>query len=145
MAVDPSKRIPTASSTDYEWIGWHKQLKKVFGKKMANDIWLYAWSKRGGIDAKANTVTLSNYLEKQGIDIERSRLDNLGEDLSDAADSFVNFTKWLIIIPLGIAGVVLIAILVKLIRDPKSTVGQAAMFTPQGRGLKAGKSLKGLK
>jgi hypothetical protein len=41
---DPSKNIPTASSSDEQWIAWHKKLKKPFNKKIANEVFLYAWS-----------------------------------------------------------------------------------------------------
>ena len=35
MKLNPSKTIPTASSKSENWIQWHKDLKKVFGKKKA--------------------------------------------------------------------------------------------------------------
>lgn len=142
MAVDPSKRIPTATSSDEQWILWHGQLKKLFGKKQANSIWLYAWSKRGGVDAKANTNRLSNYLEENGIDIERTTLDSIGEGIVDTASGIASFGKWFIIIPLGIAGIILIAILVKLIQNPNKTVGQAVRLAPQARAIKGAKKLK---
>lgn len=142
MALDPSKNIPTATSNDDQWIIWHKQLRRLFGKKQANSIWLFAWSKRGGLDTKANTRKLSNYLEKFGIDVERSTLDSIGEGFADAAEGFASTAKWFVIIPLGVAGIVLIAILWQLIKNPDKTIGQAALLTPQGR---AAKGLKGLK
>lgn len=142
MANDPSRNIPTASSTSNAWILWHKSLKKMFGKKEANIIWSYAWSKRGGINSPANDRTLSNYMEKQGVDIERSTLDEIGEGIADFGEGVVSFGKWLVIIPLGIAGFILILILIKLIKNPKQSVGTAMMLTPQGRALKGGKALK---
>lgn len=145
MANNPSQNIPTARSSTSEWIVWHKSLKQMFGKKEANKIWLYAWSKRGGIDSDANTNELSNYLEKNGIDIERSTLDNIGEGISDFSSGVFTFGKWLLIIPLGIAGVVMLFILVQLFRNPNKTVGTAMNFAPQGRALKGAKGLKGAK
>lgn len=135
MASNPSINIPTTRSSSNEWILWHKSLKQMFGKKEANIIWSYAWSKRGGVDVSANDRTLSNYMESQGVDIERSTLDEIGEGVLDFGEGILDFGKWLIIIPLGIAGIILIAILVQLFRNPNKTVGTAMMFTPQGRAV----------
>jgi hypothetical protein len=142
---DPSKNIPTASSSDEQWIAWHKKLKKPFNKKIANEVFLYAWSKRGGVDSKANTRKLSNYLESQGIDIERSTLDNIGEGIVDVGSGILSFGKWMIIIPLGIGGLLLIMILVKLMRNPNQSIQGAMMLTPQGRAIKGAGGMKKLK
>jgi hypothetical protein len=142
---DPSKNIPTASSSDEQWIAWHKKLKKPFNKKIANEVFLYAWSKRGGVDSKANTRKLSNYLESQGIDIERSTLDNIGEGIADVGSGILSFGKWMIIIPLGIGGLLLIMILVKLMRNPNQSIQGAMMLTPQGRAIKGAGGMKKLK
>lgn len=143
MANNPSLNIPTSRSSPSEWIVWHKSLKQMFGKKEANKIWLYAWSKRGGIDNDANTNELSNYLEKNGIDIERSTLDSIGEGISDFSSGVFTFGKWMLIIPLGIAGVIMIFILIQLFRNPNKTIGTAMMFTPQGRAVAGASALKG--
>ena len=142
MANNPSINIPTSRSSDQEWILWHKSLKQMFGKKEANKIFLFAWSKRGGVDIPANTRELSNYLEKNGIDVERSTLDNISEGVMDFGSGILSVGKWIIIIPLGIAGIILIAILIQLFRNPNKTVGTAMMFTPQGRAMKGAKSIK---
>ena len=55
MRADPSVNIPTASSSSENWIQWHKELKRFFGKKTANSLWVFAWAKRGGKNAEANT------------------------------------------------------------------------------------------
>lgn len=145
MANNPSQNIPTSRSSPSEWIVWHKSLKQMFGKKEANKIWLYAWSKRGGIDNDANTNELSNYLEKNGIDIERSTLDSIGEGISDFSSGVFTFGKWMILIPLGIAGVVMIFILIQLFRNPNKTIGTAIALAPQGRALKGAKAMQGAK
>lgn len=145
MAVDPSKNIPTATSTDHQWISWHGQLKKVFGKKQANDVFLYAWSKRGSTDSKANTNALSNYAEKNGFDIERSTLSNIGEGISDFAGGFGSVMKWVWIGSLSIVGLILFRTLWKLTNDPNKTMGQAIALHPAGRGAKAVKGAGAVK
>lgn len=143
MANNPSLNIPTTRSSSADWILWHKNLKKMFGKNEANTIWSYAWSKRGGVSVNANDRTLSNYMESQGVDIERSTLDEIGEGVLDFGSGVLTFGKWLIIIPLGIAGVIMIFILIQLFRNPNKTVGTAMNFMPQGRAMKGAKGLKG--
>jgi hypothetical protein len=64
MKIDPSKNIPTASSKSEEWVQWHKDLKKIFGKKKANSLWIFAWAKRGGVNSPANTNALTYYLAR---------------------------------------------------------------------------------
>lgn len=137
MAVDPSKTIPTGSSESQDWVQWHKDLKKVFGKKQANSIWTYAWSKRGGINSQANTTTLSNYMEKQGVDFQRTSLAEFGEGITDFGSGIASAGKWIVIIGLGLVGLILIRILLNLTKNPNATVGQAMMFTPQGRAVKS--------
>lgn len=134
--TDPSLNIPTARSSDAEWINWHQNLKKMFGKKDANAIWVFAWSKRGGVDNPANTTGLSNYMEKQGVDIERSTLDEIGEGLYDFTSGALTVGKWIILIPLGIGGIILILILIKLFRSPNANIGNALKMMPQGKAMK---------
>lgn len=140
--VDPSRDIPTATSSSATWINWHKSLRKFFNKKEANAIWIYAWSKRGGVDSNANDNTLSRYMEKQGVDIERSTLDEIGEGIADLGSGLLSIGKLIILVPLGIAGIIMIVILVNLIRNPKKSLNTAMMLTPQGRAVGMSKGLK---
>ena len=141
--VDPSRDIPNANSSSATWINWHKTLRKFFNKKEANAIWVYAWSKRGGIDNESNDRTLSKYMEKQGVDIARSDLDEIGEGFLDFRDGLLSIGKWMIIIPLGIAGVIMLLIIIQLFRSPKKSMNTAMMLTPQGRALGVAKGIKG--
>ena len=142
MAVDPSKTIPTGASEAQDWMQWHKDLKKVFGKKQANSIWTYAWSKRGGINSSANTRTLSNYMEKQGVDFQRTGLAEFGEGIADFGSGFASVGKWFMIVGFSIVGFILVRIIIALTKNPNKTVGQAMMFTPQGRAIKGAKGIK---
>lgn len=143
--IDPSQNVPTASSSDEQWMTWHKALKKTFGKKTANQIWSMAWSKRGGTDVKANTTKLSNYMEKQGVDFERTNWQELGESFTDFGSGMASFIKWGGIIIGGLVLLILIRIIIALTKDPKKTVGQAIMLTPQGRMGSMAKGAKMLK
>ena len=81
-------------------------------------------------------------MEKQGVDIERSTLDEIGEGIADLGSGLLTIGKFMILIPLGIAGIVMIVILVNLIRNPKKSLSNAMMLTPQGRALGMSKGLK---
>jgi hypothetical protein len=131
--LDPSLTVPTARSESQDWIEWHKQLKKVFGKKAANGIWVYAWSKRGGIDSKANTRTLANYMEGQGVDFDRTSWDEVTETILDFGTGFSTALKWTGIIVGGVVLVILIRIFWNLSKDPSSTIANAAAIRTGGR------------
>ena len=146
--IDPSQSIPTASSESQNWVQWHKDLKKVFGKKQANSIWNYAWSKRGGKNSKGATTTLRNYMGKQGVNIDKTTLSGLA-DFGDSVGSFFGGVfsawKWVMIIGGGAVGIILIRVLWKMSKDPNKTLGQAMMIMPQGRALKGASALSKMK
>jgi hypothetical protein len=122
MKLDPSKSIPTASSKSENWIQWHKDLKKIFGKKKANSIWLYTWAKRGGVNSPANDRTLRVYMDKQGIDITTTSLSELTDKIGDVLDFGFGVGKIVLIGGLSIAGLILLGILVRLFRNPNQPV-----------------------
>jgi hypothetical protein len=103
-----AKNIPIKGADDNKWILWHEALKKRYGKKVANDLFLDAWDKRS--DSKSNTVNLRKYLEKQGIDIDRSVWD-FSADIFDETGDF--FSKWFgITSTFGTVAAILITIIV---------------------------------
>ena len=138
MKINPSENIPKASSTSESWVQWHVDLKKMFGKKKANSIWVYAWSKRGGVNSEANTRTLANYMQKQGVDIDRTLFDQTTETIADFTSGVFTIGKVVLIGGLVLGGVVLLTALNSLRKDPS----KIAYLTPQGRALKTAQSLK---
>jgi hypothetical protein len=130
MKIDPSQTIPTASSKSENWIQWHKDLKKMFGKKKANSIWLYAWAKRGGINSPANTSVLRDYMDSQGVDITTTALGELSDTIGNVLDFGLGIGKVMVIGSLSIVGLILIAILVKLFRNPKQQLNIGALPVP---------------
>jgi hypothetical protein len=130
MKLDPSKSIPTASSKSENWIQWHKELKKIFRKKKANSIWLYAWAKRGGIKSPANTNELREYMDGQGVDITTTSLGELSDSIGNVLDFGFGVTKIVIIGTLSLTGLILIGILVKLFRNPNQQLNIGALPVP---------------
>ena len=130
MKLDPSKTIPTASSNSENWIQWHKDLKKIFGKKKANSLWLYAWAKRGGIKSSANTSVLRDYMDGQGVDITTTALGELSDTIGNVLDFGFGIGKVVVIGGLSIVGLILIGILVKLFRNPNQQLNIGALPIP---------------
>lgn len=122
MKLDPSKTIPTASSKSENWIQWHKDLRRVFGKKKANSIWLYAWAKRGGINSSANTSSLRDYMDKQGVDVTTTSLGELSDKIGNVLEFNLGLAKWVVIGTLSITGLILLGILVRLFKNPNQPI-----------------------
>jgi hypothetical protein len=130
MKLDPSQTIPTASSNSENWIQWHKDLKKMFGKKKANSIWLYTWSKRGGVNSPANNKSLRDYMDSQGVDISTTSLESITDTIGDVLSFGLGTGKIILIGSLSIVGLVLIAILVKLLRNPNQQLNISTIPMP---------------
>lgn len=130
MKLDPSKTIPTASSKSENWIQWHKDLKKIFGKKKANSIWLYAWAKRGGIKSPANTSALRGYMDKQGVDITTTSLGELSDKIGNVLDFGFGVGKVVVIGTMSVVGLILIGILVKLFRNKNQQLNISTLPVP---------------
>ena len=128
--LDPSLSIPSASSKSENWIQWHKDLKKIFGKKKANSIWLYAWAKRGGIKSPANTSVLRDYMDGQGVNITTTSLGELSDSIGNVLDFGFGIGKVVIIGTMSIVGLILIGILVKLFRNPNQQLNIGALPIP---------------
>ena len=130
MKLDPSSTIPTASSKSENWIQWHKDLKKFFGKKKANSIWLYAWAKRGGIKSSANDMQLRDYMNSQGVDVTTTGLGAIADVVGNVLDFSLGFGRVILIGSLSLVGLILISILVKLVRNPNQQLNISALPKP---------------
>jgi hypothetical protein len=125
--LDPSKNIPTRSSEAQDWISWHKSLKRMFGKKTANELWVYAWSKRGGVDSNANTGRLRDYMGGQGVDVQRTTLDAIRDTGVSIIDTTLTIGKWALIGGGVIVGAFLIRILLSKDTGSQATIAQTML------------------
>jgi hypothetical protein len=128
MKIDPSKKIPTASSSGASWVQWHKDLVDVFGKKKANSIWVYAWSKRGGKTSPANTTALRQYMSENGVSVDTTTLSSMGDSIDSVFEGIGNFATvtGYVIIGVGAVSFLLLAkALYGLTKDPNKTIEQA--------------------
>lgn len=124
MKADPSVNIPTASSSSENWIQWHKELKRVFGKKTANSLWIFAWTKRGGKNAEANTSKTRVYMKSQGVNIDTTRLNEALDNVKASINAGLTTVKWVVIGSLGVGTILLILIFRKLLQNPNSSIPQ---------------------
>jgi len=131
MKLDPSQTIPTASSKSENWIQWHKDLKKVFGKKKANSIWLYAWAKRGGIKSSANNSALRDYMDNQGVNVTTTSLGELSDAVGDVLDFGLGIYKIVIIGGLSVVGLILLSILIRLFKNTNQPLNISLPQIPQ--------------
>ena len=127
MRADPSVNIPTASSSSENWIQWHKELKRFFGKKTANSLWVFAWAKRGGKNAEANTSKTRTYMKRQGVNIDTTKLNSAFDSVRSAINQGLSVTKWVLIGELGVGAIVFILILRKLLLNPNATLPQVVV------------------
>ncbi len=86
--TDPSKHIPTGSSSAEEWVVWHKSLKRWFSKNEANQYWVSFWNQRAGAGSDADVNSLRAYMKSQNV--------NLVTDTSgDVTDALVKAGDWI--------------------------------------------------
>lgn len=124
MRADPSLNIPTASSTSENWIQWHKELKRVFGKKTANSLWVFGWTKRGGKNADGNTSKTRVYMKSQGVNIDTTRLNEAFDNVRATINQGISIAKWVAIGGLGVGVILFILILRKLLLNPSASIPQ---------------------
>jgi hypothetical protein len=78
-------QVPHLQSNSQEWINWHLWLKKQFGKKEANEVFMLHWG-RIGQKSRANDSTLRAYMSSQGVDISGNYgIFSAGSDLLQGA------------------------------------------------------------
>lgn len=138
MKVDAIKNIPNKDSTDDQWIIWHGALKK-FGKKNANLIFLEAWNSRtekGGIifSSKANTEKLRDYLEKQGVSLDKGFADYSAtfiDGMDDFFTSAFNIGKYAGIGASAVVLIIIAVILYVIIKNPEAA-GKLALTYASG-------------
>ena len=128
--LDPSLSIPTASSKSESWIVWHKDLKRMFGKKKANSIFVYAWAKRGGINGVANTNELRGYMDTQGVNISTTDFKEITDVVGNLLDFSFGIGKIVIIGTLSVVGLVLLSILIKLFKNPQQQLNLNTLPNP---------------
>lgn len=128
--LDPSLSIPTASSKSESWIQWHKDLKRIFGKKKANSIWLYAWSNRGGINGVADTNELRGYMDGQGVNITTTAINEIADVVGNVLDFSFGIGKIVIIGTCSFVGLILLLTLIRLFKNPNQQLDVSALPLP---------------
>ena len=102
--------IPTNQSSFSTWIEWHKSLKNCVGKSNANQLWMMNFDK----EMPGDTVELREYMEKQGVQLDRDVIDRLtdtGKGVFDFIGGSIDFgstiSKIIVLIIVGGAGLMI--------------------------------------
>ncbi len=139
-SVDIAKDIPIEHLPDYnswsctQWINFHKELKSLYGKKNANEVWKEFFNnKPSTIISRQRCTTqdeFKSYFKSQGINFDQNSLSIISilgfSPALQAFNSLSNTAKAVIIIGgsvaiIGIGAVIFISVR-KTLRDTKSKV-----------------------
>jgi F0F1-type ATP synthase assembly protein I len=133
MKADVRANEPSIKSDAGQWIQWHKDLKRVFGKKTANSIWLAFWAKRKS--SAANTHELRSYAESQGFKVESDAIAGIIDGAYDIADTIGDVFQVTKYVGIGLAVILVggLGILVfNIAKKPIETMKAAASLKTGG-------------
>jgi hypothetical protein len=82
-------------------------------------------------------------MKGEGVDIQRTTWEEIGESISDIGSGIFTIWKWGAIIGMTIVGLVLLRIFVELMKNPNKTIQGAMLLTPQGRAVAGAKAITG--
>lgn len=130
MKANPVLSVPRFGETQAQvWAEWYKELRSNFGRKIANQLFVKAWSTRG--TSAANQPYLRDELAKGGLTIDTSVWDDVvdkGGDVVDYVGDIFNMSKYtalvLLIILLGGVGL----IVWNVSRKPAETAGTVIKY-----------------
>ena len=137
--MNPTKIIPTRTSSSSAWIEWHKTMKSRYGKKQANILFVKAWDKRAGAGTSASTNELREYMKKQEVTLDTSTLESVADTVSSGLDNIGGFFTVGKYFAIG-TGIIIVGglgmLVFNLVKNPNKTASTAANFTPIGRTTK---------
>ncbi len=136
--------IPTNKNTAAVWMEWHKVLKRKFGQKTANSLFMKAWDKNIKEDSDANTSDLRMWAKDEGMYIESDSvigdLKDFRAGIGDYIGDFFKLGKYAAIGTVCVVGVMLILIAIKVGRDPAGAF-RKVVDIKSGRALTAGRAM----
>jgi hypothetical protein len=136
-----SKQIPTSASSDEIWIAWYKSMKKDFGKKKAKEAFSYIWASRQS--KSANTNTLRDYFETQGINIKPegliSGIIEIGDDVFDKVGSYMRMGRTAVMITGGVLLFAVGALVLQIALQPFKTLKEVGKVS--GKNVETGSKM----
>jgi len=127
--------IPNSHSTSATWIEWHKALRREFGKKKANYLFVQAWDKRAGAGSDASTNELREYMKDNGVTLDTTTLEDIGDTAISVKDFFGDIFEYGKIAGLVVGGMVIVSlgmILFNVAKNPVKAAETAMKFkTPK--------------
>ena len=138
--------IPKAASGAAAWKEWHIALKRRFGKKSANMIFVKAWEKRGGTASPAMTSDLRDYMKTQDVDLDTTVVQDIMDTGSDISNFFGDIIKTSAYMGMAISGIVVVGLamlIFNIAKQPLEAAKVALQFTPQGAASSSISKMKG--
>lgn len=135
MSKETIFNIPNTHSSSTAWIEWHKSLRKEFGKKKANYLFVQAWDIRAGKGSDASTNELREYMKDNGVILDTTTLEDITDTASNITDFFGDIFQYGKIAGLVVGGMVLVSvgmILYNVAKNPiKAMETAASLKTPK--------------
>jgi hypothetical protein len=103
---------PDSSWGCTEWMRWHEELEKVYGRQVANDFWLKKWKEQSKWSNNYNWCKYNGEFDQyfKSVDIDVGHLiSDIVNAGADVADNFLSFSKFMThpVVLIGLAGIVL--------------------------------------
>tara|TARA_Y100000034_G_scaffold123044_1_gene169309 strand:- start:182 stop:613 length:432 start_codon:yes stop_codon:yes gene_type:complete len=130
--------IPQNDSPCSQWIGYHRNLKRKFGKASANAIWLQTWKYEGATGCTADPE-FNQYLEKYDIDVSSeitaavAGMKNIGNEFFGVVGMYGNVIKYGVPIMIAIVAVPVALLLIRIALGKPTGAETVAKFVPAGR------------
>lgn len=103
--------VPGKFATDQKWISFHKDLKRIFSKKEANQWFMRFWNQNAGQNSSANTSALRSYLKDEGVELTAGTIGGrIGDFASGIGSGFGTFFRVLggvAVVGVIVAGVII--------------------------------------
>jgi hypothetical protein len=121
--------IPNIKSSDTAWIQYYRDLKRDFGRRNANSIWVATWEQRGGKNSSANTVMLRNEMKKHKIEVTTTggaKLLDFADNVGDTLSTVFKMGTILVFTTIGITVIGFGMILFNIAKEPSKAIGVAS-------------------
>lgn len=112
--------VPNKSSGTAAWITYYDQLVKRYGKSNAQAAFVLTWEKRGGSNVDKNEL-----INATGIKFDRSFMESIKGNVSNAFSFGTSFQKYAIITGAVICTVLIGGIVIRIITASAKDIGTA--------------------
>jgi hypothetical protein len=98
--------LPSLSNSSTVWVQYYQELKRNFGAKNAQSIWVYTWTNRGGVNSIANDNYLREKMKDYGVTVDtngRGQIVDFADSIIDNVESVLKIGRTVLIATLIIS------------------------------------------